>query len=596
MLDLLQKSTEILGRQGVRSLLMVFVSILVMAVFELVGVASVMPFMRIATEPTIIHENEWLSRAYEALGFSSDRQFLIAVGVAVLALFTISNAIGIFTRWLQYRFTWLTAHRLSVTMLQQYVYSPYEYFLSRNSSEMGKQVLAEVNQFVSSLVLPVTEFLARLAVSVTIIALLLYVDPVVALSVIGILGAAYSAIYLTIRKYLVRLGARRLETVRTRFKSANELLGGIKQVLIEGAEAFFLKRFASASLRYSRAQERFMVLNTSPRFIVETLAFGSIIGLVLIFLARGQSLEDAVPMLSLYAVAGYRLLPSVQGLYTSLSRVRYNYPLVDEIYDDLMATRRTASVGSESDEVSFSRAIEFRGVSYSYPGTEDAVLNDIRATIPHASSVAFVGSTGAGKSTLVDILTGLLPPSAGQVLVDEVPITQENVRAWRSSIGYVPQEVFLFDDTVTRNIAFAIKEKDIDTARVATVARIANLHDFVSGLPRGYDTIVGERGTRLSGGQRQRLGLARALYREPSVLVLDEATSALDGITEEAVISGLRTLGYDLTVIMIAHRLTTVRHCDRIFLLQDGEITAHGRFRDLVESNVTFREMARLTS
>lgn len=602
MRDSLRRLAIILGHSSLKKFVGLLVVIFFMAILEVAGVASVLPFMQLVMRPEAVEENRWLSLAYETVGFESRGTFLIAVGVAVLAFMTFANAFSAFTRWLQYRVTWSTAHALAKSLLEMYTSRPYSYFLKHNSADMAKQVLAEVNQFVNSVVYPATEMVARLLVSILIFALLILVDPLLALIAALSLGGVYVLVFLTLRRHLATIGSDRTRTVQTRFKSANEMLAGIKSIKIAGAEGFFRERFVEASRRYTNVQARYLLLGNAPRYLVEVVAFGGILAIVLYLLAVRQDARDVVPLLSLYALAGYRLLPSLQKLYNSFATLRYHHSLIDELYADMQGEgwedvgRRVASALTIR-EPAFEEGIEVRSVTFRYLESDEVVLRDVSLRIPKGSRIALVGVTGSGKTTLADLVMGLLVPDEGAVLVDGAVLEGPELEGWKRLVGYVPQEVFLFDDTIARNIAFGIPADEIDRDRIRRVARIAQVDQFIQeDLPHEYDTFVGERGVRLSGGQRQRIGLARALYREPRILILDEATSALDGITEQGVMDAIGNLPWNMTMILVAHRLSTVRDCDTIYLLRQGRIAASGNYEELLARNATFRDMARLTT
>lgn len=595
---MLRKLYELLSPGERRRFAWLLGAIVVMGCFETVGVASILPFMQLVSNPGAIQEHGMLRRLYERVGADDPNQFLIMVGGGVLVLLTVSNAVRGFTQWLQFRTVWNSAHGLSVRLLERYVTQPYDFFLRSSSTDLGKEVLMEMTELVKSVLVPLTDLAARLFVSVALLALLLAVDPKLAISVAGVLGAAYGLIYLVFRRALYRLGQDRYTAGRQRFKSATEALQGIKAVKIGGRERYFLAKFTAASERYTSIQPTFQTISRTPRYFVETLAFGGILVIVLYLLTTQRTLTNVVPLLSLYALAGYRLLPAMQEIFASVSQVRYHAAVVDAIHEQFM--RRTVHVALPAGDAAplpLREAITLEELRFQYAGTDRPTLDGIGLVIPRNASVAFVGPTGSGKSTLIDILVGLLQPHGGCVKVDGVPVTAENVRGWQASIGYVPQEAMLFDDTVLRNIVFGVEESAVDRARVERSARIARIHDFiVDELPQGYDTMVGERGIRLSGGQRQRIGLARALYREPSVLVLDEATSALDGVTEEEVMEAIAGMRDQVTMIIVAHRLTTVRDCDQIYLLDGGRITDQGTYGELIASNHLFRGMAKAAS
>jgi ABC-type multidrug transport system fused ATPase/permease subunit len=595
---MLRKLYELLSPGERRRFAWLLGAIVLMGFFETLGVASILPFMQLVSNPQAIQEHAVLRRAYEWVGADTPNQFLIMVGAGVLVLLTVSNAVRGFTQWLQFHTVWASAHGLSVRLLERYVTQPYDFFLRSSSTDLGKEVLMEMGELVKSVLVPLTDLTARLFVSLSLLGLLLAVDPKLALSVAGVLGTAYGLIYLLFRRALYRLGQDRYAAGRQRFKSATEALQGIKAVKIGGRERYFLDKFTVASERYTSIQPTFQAISRTPRYFVETLAFGGILVIVLYLLTTQSTLTNVVPLLSLYALAGYRLLPAMQEIFTSVSQVRYHAAVVETIHEQFM--RRTVRVelpAASAPPLPLREAITLEDLRFQYQGTDRPTLDGIDLVIPRNASVAFVGPTGSGKSTLIDILVGLLQPHQGCVRVDGAPVTPENVRGWQSSIGYVPQEAMLFDDTVLRNIVFGVEESAVDRARVERSARIARIHDFITDeLPQGYDTMVGERGIRLSGGQRQRIGLARALYREPSVLILDEATSALDGVTEEEVMEAIAGMRDQVTMIIVAHRLTTVRDCDQIYLLDGGRVTDQGTYGELIASNHLFRGMAKAAS
>jgi ABC-type multidrug transport system fused ATPase/permease subunit len=595
---MLRKLYELLSPGERRRFAWLLGAIVLMGFFETLGVASILPFMQLVSNPQAIQEHAVLRRAYVWVGADTPNQFLIMVGAGVLVLLTVSNAVRGFTQWLQFHTVWASAHGLSVRLLERYVTQPYDFFLRSSSTDLGKEVLMEMGELVKSVLVPLTDLTARLFVSLSLLGLLLAVDPKLALSVAGVLGTAYGLIYLLFRRALYRLGQDRYAAGRQRFKSATEALQGIKAVKIGGRERYFLDKFTVASERYTSIQPTFQAISRTPRYFVETLAFGGILVIVLYLLTTQSTLTNVVPLLSLYALAGYRLLPAMQEIFTSVSQVRYHAAVVETIHEQFM--RRTVRVelpAASAPPLPLREAITLEDLRFQYQGTDRPTLDGIDLVIPRNASVAFVGPTGSGKSTLIDILVGLLQPHQGCVRVDGAPVTPENVRGWQSSIGYVPQEAMLFDDTVLRNIVFGVEESAVDRARVERSARIARIHDFITDeLPQGYDTMVGERGIRLSGGQRQRIGLARALYREPSVLILDEATSALDGVTEEEVMEAIAGMRDQVTMIIVAHRLTTVRDCDQIYLLDGGRVTDQGTYGELIASNHLFRGMAKAAS
>ncbi|HEX6911165.1 MAG TPA: ABC transporter ATP-binding protein [Longimicrobium sp.] len=575
----------------------VFATVLLTGLLEVVGVASIMPFMALVSNPDLALENAFVRGVYEGLGFGSVQAFLVASGAAVLVLMTFSNAFTAFSTWVILRFSWLKHHELSERLLRKYLYQPYGYFLSHNTANLSKNILTEAQTAVEGVLVPAMTLLARLITAALVLGLLLVVNVGLALTIMAVLGGAYALIYTAYRGRTQHLGRDRTEANAARYQAAAEALGGIKDVKVLGREEEFMRRFSAPSHTYSMAMARGFAIAQLPRYALDSLAFGGILLIVLYMLVRGDAAQ-VIPVVSLYAVAGYRLLPTLQAAFHALARIRFSAPALDELHADLFGAEGPILAAPPADAdalpapLPFEREIGVSDLAFRYEGTASRVLKGVTLSVPRNRSVALVGSTGSGKTTLVDIVLGLLEPEDGRITVDGVPVTEANRAGWKRMLGYVPQQIFLSDDTIARNIAFGVPEERVDRAAVERAARIAHLHDFVQELPEGYGTMVGERGVRLSGGQRQRIGIARALYNDPEILVMDEATSALDGITEDAVMQAIQELAHRKTIVLIAHRLRTVRHCDAIYLLERGRVAAQGTYDELMESSAQFRSMA----
>lgn len=566
-----------------------------MAFFEVVGIASILPFMQLAADPDSIHTNPWLEWAYNSMGFSSERSMLITTGIAMIALITVSNLFSAFTVWLQQKYSWAIAHNLSVRLLGVHVNQPYQYFLSSSISNLKSDLVFEVSRITSGVITPLNELISRLVVILVIFLLLVFVNPFIAFALVSVLGGAYILIYLARQRYLNRLGEERILANQVRFKNLDDLLNGIKTIRVFQAQDYFFSRFESASERFSDIMPRVLFISASPKYVIEILAFGSILAIALYLIINGDGLQAALPILSLYAVAGYRLLPSLQKAFGALAKLRHNFHVVDIVYKNFKNKNNQITEKQNINPIEFKQSIKLKDIVFKYSNTPKPLIENLSLTIAKGSTVAFVGSTGSGKTTVTDLLVGLLFANAGQVLVDETSITEANAEAWRHKIAYVPQEVFLFDDTIEKNIAIGTDNEGINPNKLKKATQVADIYSFITQeLPMGFQTTVGERGVRLSGGQKQRLGLARALYKTPELLVLDEATSALDGITEKNVIEALKQLAADLTIVLIAHRLSTVRHADQIFLLDGGNLVATGTYEELLQKSELFRTMVEL--
>lgn len=389
------------------------------------------------------------------------------------------------------------------------------------------------------------------------------------------------------------MGIERETANNDRFKTLAEAFGGIKEVKVAGLESVLVQRYNGPAKRVAKSVTAAQLAKQMPRFVLEVLAFGGMLLVVLYLMKTHGRLDQAMPVIALYALGSYKLLPALQQVYVHLSTLRFSKPALDKLHSDLQSIPRQVDTSPTPAPLDVKRGFSLKGVTYGYPGASRMALDGLDMDIPAHSTIGLVGPTGSGKTTTVDILLGLLHPSDGCLEVDGIPIDATNCRDWQRLLGYVPQQIFLIDDTITANIAFGVTPSAVNPMAVERAARVANLHDFImQDLSDGYATQVGERGIRLSGGQRQRIGIARALYHSPQVLVLDEATSALDNLTEQAVMEAVRNLGREITIIMIAHRLSTVRECDCIYVLDKGRLSAHGTYNDLILSSDDFRRMA----
>lgn len=566
--------------------------VLVMAMFDMVGVASIMPFMAVLANPELLKTNLILNAAYNNLGFADPQKFLFALGMLVFVLLVVSLAFKGLTTYAQLRFTLMREYSISKRLVEGYLYQPYSWFLSRHSADLGKTILSEVGSVIFNCVIPMMTLIAQGAVAIALLTLLLLIDPKLAIIVGLTLASAYVLIFKATQGLLSRMGQERVNANQGRFTAVSEAFGAFKEVKVGGLEQVYIKRFASPAQTFALHQATAQVFSQLPRFALEAIAFGGMLLVVLYLMAESGSFASALPIIALYAFAGYRLMPALQQIYGAVTQLRFAGPALDALHADLMSLK-PAYANPSQDVLTFRQAITLNQIYYRYPNAPQPALKNLSLTIPAKKTVGLVGSTGSGKTTTVDLILGLLEAQEGTLAVDGQIINENNRRAWQRSIGYVPQQIYLADDTVAANIAFGLDAKDIDQASVERVAKIANLHDFVAKeLPQQYQTTVGERGVRLSGGQRQRIGIARALYHNPQVLILDEATSALDNLTEQAVMEAVNYLGHEITIILIAHRLSTVKACDTIFLLEKGELKAQGTFDELTHSDERFRAMA----
>lgn len=590
----MRKISDLLSAKERKRALLLLALIIIMAFLDMVGVASIMPFMAVLAKPELIESNRILAEAYALFGVTDKDQFMYALGVAVFFMLILSIGFKAFTMWAMLRFSRLLEHSIAKRFVDLYLRQPYDWYLNRHSADLGKTVLNEVGQVVGGAIMPLMDVIAQGCVVIALILLLVITNPV--LACIGGLGMGllYGCIYVFVRRRLTHYGEQRRVSNQQRFQVLGEVFGGIKDVKVAGLEKQYLARFDYPAYRFAIAQGQAQTASQLPRYAMEVIAFGGILGVILFLMRTTGSLQDSLPVLSLYALAGYRLMPSMQALFVNLAALRFGAPTLKHLHNELLALEKTPPPPASSQTVSLTRSISLESICYQYPAAPVPTLQSLSLNIEARTTVGLVGTTGSGKTTTVDVILGLLRPQTGQLRIDDTTINDENRIGWQSSIGYVPQHIFLSDDTVAANIAFGVPADEIDQAAVERAAKIANLHDFVVGsLPRGYATSVGERGVRLSGGQRQRIGIARALYRQPQLLILDEATSALDNLTELAVMDAVHNLGRQITIILIAHRLSTVKECDRIYMLDKGTVLATGSYQELLSNNDPFRNMVK---
>jgi ABC-type multidrug transport system fused ATPase/permease subunit len=550
----------------------VFSLALAQAVFQVIGATSIFPFLAIAADPDRIRRSHFGLRFLALLPPMNNWELLITTGVIAIVGVLFSNAINLLSEYARTRYAGNFAHWLRVRLLRRMASQPYTYFLQRNSGELLKKIFTDVLNYTNGVLLPLLDTVARALTALLLLATLFLVQPMIALSAAIGLGGFYLITF----RLLARKRREVDENLRTHatgfYLEAHQMLGGIKPVKVHRAEEHFLGRFAGHSAILAKMGARMAIFN-SARYLVEPLAFAGLVVAVLLLAARGRDFSDILPNLGVMALAGYRLLPSLQLLYSQVTQVSSMRHAVDEVYDEFVEAETDGSVSPaiSSDVLARARplrwndSITLSAISFRYPGASRPVLDEFSLIIAKNTSLGVIGPTGSGKSTFVDLLLGLYQPTAGEILVDDELLTPALVPAWQASIGYVPQDIFLIDDTIARNIAFGLPDDEIDPQQLREACATAQILDFIeTELPDGFDTIVGERGIRLSGGQRQRIGLSRALYHRPSLLILDEATSALDVATEAKLLEALRSLAGKLTMVVSAHRLSTIAGCDKV--------------------------------
>jgi ABC-type multidrug transport system fused ATPase/permease subunit len=597
MREFVRKSWHLLERRERAKVIVTLAALMASSLVQMLGVGSILPFVAVLSSPGIIQKNHWLQALYNLLGFTSEHRFLIFLGLCSLGAVLVSNTFMALNQWITVRVSASIQNRLAIRLFEMYLNSPYVLHLRRSPPELKRNVLEETERFMGAVML-VLQLVASALIILCIAALLLTVNPLLSLAIGVLVGGGYSLFYLVIHRRVGRMGYLRMGANAQRFKMVDEGLGGFKELKVMGRTPWTVHRFAQASGALTGTTAWLTVLGTLPRFFIEVLGFGGMLLVVLYLLASHSDIRNTIPLVSLFAFAGYRMLPAMQSAYNTLVGLRFYAPVVYTLEDEMRPAKETTQDGIQDGEaisaLPFRRAVELEKVSFRFSEERGYALRDVTFTIPYRAFVGFVGETGAGKSTLADVILGLLPPESGEMRVDGAPLRGSAVRRWQLLLGYVPQEVYLAADTIEANIALGLPTDKVDHEAVREAARLAQLQGFIeTELPEGYQTLVGDRGIRLSGGQRQRIGIARALYHHPEVLILDEATSMLDGETEAGLLSAIESLSHKVTLIVIAHRLTTVRHADTIYLLDKGAVIAQGTHAELMENNLHFQRMAR---
>ena len=562
-----------------------------MALLEMIGVVSIMPFIAILANSDIIETNTILKNIFlyaKKFGVETEQEFLFLIGITVFFLLIFSLILKFLTIYAQLRFVAGRDFTLSKRLVEGYLNQPYSWFLNRNGAELGKNILSEVKVIITQGFTPMLDFLRHSVVTLVLIITLLIVNPVLTTIVSLMFISTYGLVFIGIQFYADKLGKDRFSTNKSIFTSISEAFSAIKEIKITGIENEYIKKFSTKSQILSKIKTSTGLIVNFPRFIIEGLAFGGIILFILYLINRNNNFIDILPLITLYALAGYRLLPSIQQIYTSLTTLRLVTPALDSMYYDLIKFKKINLYENEQ-KINFEKDIKLENVCFNYSERSKTALKNLNLYIPKNSITAIVGKTGCGKTTSVDIILGLLEVQQGFLKIDNHIIDKKNLKEWQNMIGYVPQNIFLADTTIASNIAFGVNLDLINQNKIEYCSKIAKLDDFVMNeLPEKYQTIVGERGVRLSGGQRQRIGIARALYRNPKLLVLDEATNALDNQTEKKIIENLTSLSKNITIIMIAHRLDTIKMSDNIFLLENGELKISGTFKKLKEKSDFF--------
>jgi ATP-binding cassette, subfamily B, bacterial PglK len=570
-----------------------FMMFLLMSLAEVAGIASILPFMSVLSDPQSVYEDRWLKAGYEAFGFSGVNQYLFFIGLGVFAILIVTNVIKAITRWMTIYMTQSWGESLSRRLFDTYLQQSYRFFLDRNSSDISKNILAEVQILTNNVLMSFLDMSTKVIVLIAIMTFLAIINPVLAIAATVILGTVYVIVFFALKKSLKTQAHLRTQAQADKYKVVSEALQGIKNIKLGGYERLYSQYFAAPAERFSISNSKSSVISEIPKYALEIIAFGGILMMILYLLMESpEGLNKVLPVIALYVFAGYRLMPVLQGIYFSFTRMRFHKPVLDIIRRELdLNTEIKKSLVENKHSVSFQNHITLQNISFQYENGGKEILKDVNFVVPAGKTIGIVGKTGAGKTTLVDILVGLLKPTQGEIIVDDTLIRDDNRKAWQKNLSYVSQHIYLCDDSIKANIAFGLRNDEIDMDKISKVSQAACLSDFIENeLPQKYDTIVGENGVRLSGGQRQRIGLARSLYLDRPVLVLDEATSALDPSTESEIMDSIYGLSEKKTIFIISHKLELLSKCDFILVVQDGRVILRERNLQNLNSETSFQE------
>jgi len=592
-----RKVWDLLNKKERRQLSLVTILYTLSGLTDMLGVASIFPFLSVAASPELLKSNAYLL-SIQTWTQVTDKQFLVFLGLLSLTALLVNQLVRLLSTWYGQFIAqriWFNLHR---RMFRYYLNQPYIYHVQHSGNALLEKLQVRTNAAVAGVIHPYFMIMSSLFSTLFTISLLVWIEPLMTLTLLGVMVLFYFLVYKRLKSRLDYYGKISPEFSQKSFKLINEAFAGIKEIKIRRNSETYLDIFEPAAKKYCDAQVKIHLFGEIPRGLVEVAAFGGILLITILMISESGGFQLAIPVLGMYALAMNRVMPSAHNIYYQIARIRFHSPSLHAIQEDLTAAlhsnqKKTSQILKVKDS-RLKQKIELRKLSFSYPGSNKKVIDSVSLNIPVGSLIGIAGGSGAGKTTLVDLILGLFEPVSGQIQLDGELLDGSNLSWWQTNIGYVPQSGFIADGTIARNIAFGISENNIDLQRVRDMARIAQISEFIeTELPNQYETLVGDRGVRLSGGQCQRLSIARALYHNPDILILDEATSALDGITEDKVMNAILQLSEIKTIILIAHRLTTLQECDNIFLMDKGRLIDQGSFQFLIDNNKNFQRMAK---
>jgi len=571
----------------------IVIGLIILGFIEVLGIASIGPLMAVVTNEELIFNNIYLKKIYYMFSFNSKNQFIVFLGFICFSTVAFSNIFNAIMIWQTTLFAKLQGYIISYKLYEKYLFNDYSIFLNRNSSEIEKNILSEVKRTVDGIILPILQLISKFFVTISIFIFLIIFNPTITIPIIIILSLSYFLVFYFLKDIQTRIGLESTKTVLSRFKIINESLYGIKEIKLKSAENIYLRLFSKPAKREAILDTKGTLISNLPRFLIETVII-MILVITIIYLTYEEQVSNSglMPIFAIYALAGIRLMPSIQQIYLSSAMIKYNLPAFELLINDFNRVQIINPLSKKRfEDFSFNNNIKLNDISFKYENSNNLVLNKINFKIKKNSIIGIVGRTGSGKSTLIDLFCGLLNPTRGCFFIDDRKYVNLNIDKWKHIIGYVPQSIRLNDDTIASNIAFPFSKNEINMDKVIECSKKSNLHEYVISLPNGYETVIGEKGVRLSGGQRQRIAISRSLYSDPQILIFDEATSALDNITENIILDTINVLSNKITLIIISHRLKTLKKCDNIIYIKDQTINDQGTYSYLSQTNENFKKL-----
>ncbi len=561
---------------------------------DVIGIGMIPVFISSLSHPDLLLQNANAKPVLFILHVTNPKELLFTGAFILIFIFLLKGIFTIVLEYIKAKFVYRCYQFISGKLFKTYMYSPYTFHLNRNSAQLIRTATSNTYELANNVMVSFLVILTQVITVLGIFVLLIFVEPVISIFTFLALGGCAAIFLFLIKNKLKRYGDISAYEYSKIIQAVSEGLGGFKEASVMNRKSFFINRFDRYFSNLKKSLIFVATSNQSAKPIVEFIAVAGMMSICIVMTLQGRPIGAIIPILTLFAAAAFKLMPALTQIMSQLAQLKYYGYALDSVHKDIFEQTENielnSNVNSSKGKLNFGHEIKINKVSYNYPNTNELALNCVSLNIPRGSAIAFVGASGAGKSTIVDLILGLLEPQQGDILVDGKNIF-ENKAAWQNNVGYIPQYIYLSDDTIRNNIAFGIPDDEISEEKISAAVDAAQLNDFVRSLKAGLDTMVGERGVRLSGGQRQRIGIARAIYNNPELLIMDEATSALDNITEKQVIEAIEALKGKRTIIMIAHRLTTVMNCDRLYYMERGEIIKAGNYQELIKESSNFRKM-----